>query len=149
MDDDAERRPLIGSPNAETADIAPSPDNYPTRQSLLATFLCALIIFAYSLGSAVQFTPMAQIIEDIVCRSYTLDVSIDSALEDPCKAPDVQSELANIQAWQSTLELIPGMLVAVPYGALADKYGHKAMLTLSSIGIVLHNSSQMAICEAT
>jgi MFS family permease len=96
-----------------------------------------------------MLTPMSKIYEDIICHKYSLQQppAASTPGEDRCKAPDVQSELANLQAWSSTLEYIPGLLVAVPYGALADRYGHKSTLTLASIGILLQVLAQMVICE--
>lgn len=52
-----------------------------------------------------------------------------------------------MQAWQSTLDIIPGALVAVPHGALADKYSHQAVLQLSSVGFLLKIACQIAICK--
>lgn len=122
----------------------------PTRRAVLTAVLCALIIFVYSLGSATLLTPMAKIFEDIICQKYVRQQSKGRrALEgDRCKAPDVQSELATLQAWSATLEYIPGLLVAVPFGTLADRFGHKLVLVLSSIGVMLHVLAQVLICTS-
>jgi MFS family permease len=149
MSEHDEQQPLLGSPDSSGPNTSSRQHSQATRRAVLATFLCALIIFVYSLGSAIMLTPMSKIYEDIICHKYSKQQSPGEPVpgEDRCKAPDVQSELANLQAWSSTLEYIPGLLVAVPYGALADKYGYKSMLTLSSIGLLLQVLAQMVVCE--
>ncbi|KAI4602774.1 hypothetical protein KJ359_007992 [Pestalotiopsis sp. 9143b] len=90
---------------------------------------------------------MAKIFEDIICQRYVRQQSNGRRAleEDRCKAPDVQSELATLQAWSATLEYIPGLLVAVPFGTIADRFGHKLVLVLSSIGVMLHVLAQIII----
>lgn len=58
----------------------------------------------------------------------------------------VQADVANIQAWRSTVETIPSLLLAVPYGLLADKYSASKILALSGLGGVLAMMLDLFIC---
>ncbi|KAH6646789.1 major facilitator superfamily domain-containing protein [Truncatella angustata] len=143
-----EQRPLLESSDLSGPRAPPHQHNDSTRRAFLTAVLCALIIFVYSLGSATMLTPMSKIFEDIICHNHARrQPQAHHALgEDRCKAPDVQSELASLQAWSATLEYIPGLLVAVPYGTIADRFGHKLVLSLSSTGVMLQMLAQIIIC---
>lgn len=148
MSSNDEQSPLLGSPDSSAQRVPRQQRSDPTRRAVLTAVLCALVIFVYSLGSATLLTPMAKIFEDIICQRYVRQQSNGRRAleEDRCKAPDVQSELATLQAWSATLEHIPGLLVAVPFGTIADRFGHKLVLVLSSIGVMLHVLAQIIIC---
>lgn len=148
MSSNDDQSPLLGSPDSSAQGAPRQQRSDPTRRAVLTAVLCALIIFVYSLGSATLLAPMAKIFEDIICQKYVRQQSYGRRAlgEDRCKAPDVQSELATLQAWSATLEYIPGLLVAVPFGTIADRFGHKLALVLSSIGVMLHVLAQILIC---
>ncbi|KAK4135841.1 hypothetical protein BT67DRAFT_262663 [Trichocladium antarcticum] len=58
--------------------------------------------------------------------------------DDPvCKAPDVQGHLAMLRGWQATFDSVPGMLTAVPYGVLSDRWGRRGVLGLGLAGVWL------------
>ncbi|KAK4103346.1 MFS general substrate transporter [Parathielavia hyrcaniae] len=58
--------------------------------------------------------------------------------DDPaCKGPDVQGYLAMLRGWANTFESIPGIVGAVPYGILSDRWGRRPLMGLSLAGIVL------------
>jgi hypothetical protein len=146
MEPHAEQRPLLG-PSDNSFAITEQGSPPAIKQDTLAQFLCIMIIFCFSIGSAVQLTPITQIYETIICSNYSHQGTNHSVPDKGCKAPSIQAELSNVQAWQSTLETIPGILVAVPYGALADRHSHKAVLQLSSMGVMFQIACQMAICK--
>ncbi|KAL2133861.1 hypothetical protein VTI74DRAFT_1533 [Chaetomium olivicolor] len=58
--------------------------------------------------------------------------------DDPvCKGPDVQGYLAMLRGWQATFDCVPGIVGAVPYGVLSDRWGRRPVLALSLGGITL------------
>ncbi|KAG4033905.1 hypothetical protein MFRU_004g04010 [Monilinia fructicola] len=57
--------------------------------------------------------------------------------EAKCKGDEVQKGLNILTAVLETLKMLPGMLMAVPYGLLADKIGRKPVFALTISGILL------------
>jgi len=85
-----------------------SPDPWRTILSIAAFTL----ILAFS--SDIGFVPQTAILQDIVCRKYyaqhTANLSQSSALgpADRCLIEPVQSEVAYINGWKDSLEILPG-----------------------------------------
>ncbi|OIW31379.1 MFS general substrate transporter [Coniochaeta ligniaria NRRL 30616] len=76
--------------------------------------------------------------ENIICRNYYPEVSDNVMAGDPrCKRDDVQGTLATIRGWAYTFDCIPGILGAVPYGIMSDKWGRKPVFVLAISGLVL------------
>jgi MFS family permease len=81
--------------------------------------------------------------EDILCRRHyesTAPLGTHITLPIPeqhCKIPAVQGPLAMLKGWDVAFSSIPGLLLAVPYGYVADKYGRKIVLILGALGVTL------------
>ncbi|KAK4156780.1 major facilitator superfamily domain-containing protein [Chaetomidium leptoderma] len=58
-------------------------------------------------------------------------------VDDPaCKQPDVQGYLAMLRGWGMTFDCLPGIVGAVPYGILSDRWGRRPVLGLGVVGLV-------------
>ena len=63
-------------------------------------------------GAFLGATPQIKIFEDIICRDYyaklnqTIILPLDDAI---CKTEPVQSELALINGWKRTFDVLPSM----------------------------------------
>ncbi|GAB1311559.1 hypothetical protein MFIFM68171_01769 [Madurella fahalii] len=122
------------------------------------TLLAFAIVFLVELGVGMVVPPANAIMESIICRQMHPEVfppglgpgpgfgTLAAATsrfaggivltDDPaCKTPDVQGYLAMLRGWASTFECIPGIVGAVPYGILSDRWGRKGVLGLSLLGI--------------
>ncbi|KAM7192298.1 Major facilitator superfamily domain containing protein [Rhypophila sp. PSN 637] len=114
------------------------PDAWRTILSVAAFIL--MLSFSGDLG----FVPQTAILQDIVCdKYYAQHVADGPALASPaerCLIEPVQSEVAYINGWKDSLEILPAMLLALPYGALADRIGRKPVLLLAVIGCFLNDS---------
>lgn len=147
----SERTPLLES---ESAPLTREPVDSPRKDSRessvlehLGTFsVCIILLVLIEFGAYLATIPLNQVLEENICQRLHLGVAL--APNDPaCKDKSVQSELSLIRGWQSTFDFIPGLLVAVPYGILADKVGRGFVLTLSSLGITLSFGFYVFVCK--
>ncbi|RDW79795.1 hypothetical protein BP6252_04433 [Coleophoma cylindrospora] len=103
-------------------------------------------IFVLSFASTIMGLPALRIYEDIICHRYYENVSglghiglegkIDEGL---CKGDEVQNELNIILGVKQFLTAVPAMLVAVPYGLLADRIGRKPVFGIVVTGYIVSN----------
>lgn len=106
---------------------------------------CLCLLTAIEVGDTLLSVPRTQIEEEILCRNLFPDVA--SSISDPrCKENNVQSELSMLQGLEVTFTLLPGLLMAIPYGIIADRYGRKFVLGLALLGIILTEGCNIMIC---
>ncbi|POR31342.1 Uncharacterized protein TPAR_08440 [Tolypocladium paradoxum] len=135
-----------GRPSEATRLLDPaSPPNPPSPTSSRAKgpspwkaiLSAAAVYLLLSIGSHISLAPQTAILEDIICRQYYaghVDSGSATPANDGCKIDAVQSEVASINGWRDVFETLPAMLLAVPYGTLADRAGRKTVLLLSIVG---------------
>ncbi|KAJ4400236.1 hypothetical protein N0V85_005804 [Neurospora sp. IMI 360204] len=120
--------------------------------------LIQLMVFLSAMGVVISFAPRTRLFEDIICRKYyaihnrTMETTTTTLLsvttnldlsqaqapsESQCKIAPVQDALAELFGWQTFFDGIPGLLLAMYYGVLADKKGRSAVLFRSLLGQVL------------
>lgn len=75
--------------------------------------VCMITIFCLEVGDLLQMAPVNRILEGIICRDFYPEHAGANPLsltDDPrCKSTDVQSKLAMLRGWQSTLDFLPGL----------------------------------------
>lgn len=103
------------------------------------------MLFVDGFGFFVSQAPTTQLFEDIVCRRYYDTPNIMEA--QLCKVPGVQREVAKVFGWQTFFDGIPSLILALWYGALADRYGRRGVLFLSLIGQALSLIWVLFMCE--
>ncbi|KJZ71934.1 hypothetical protein HIM_08690 [Hirsutella minnesotensis 3608] len=121
------------------------PEPLTTSRRLSIAVPCLLLMLAAEIGSNLLTVPMSQIAEGIICRRLYPDVGSETWEDARCKNSTVQAELSMLQGWEITFGLIPGLVTAIPYGLLADKYGRKAILCLSITGMILAQITDIVI----
>ncbi|KAH8721147.1 Efflux pump ustT [Beauveria bassiana] len=156
VDDDgqyAEESPLLRT-LAQTlpSDDDSSPSAYSRPGGSLPTVFkvtvaASVIILISDVVASVPMTPRLVIFEDILCRNYydAWGGSGDSRMCD-CKVEPVQAELAVINGWKETFDTIPGVLVSIPYGALANHIGRTNVLLLALFGSLLSECWLAIVC---
>lgn len=91
-------------------------------------------------------TSLYPIQEAIICQKYFPVSAVDANADPRCKSEIVQAELSLLKGWQLTISLLPGMITAIPYGMVAEAYGHRFVLALSTFGIALTQACYVVIC---
>lgn len=89
--------------------------------------------FLFLFGETLQPAPRIAIYETIVCRQY-----YDSPGPHDCKVAPVQQELAFLGGIERLSIIIPSIL-AIPFAALADRYGHSFVLAIALFGVFLED----------
>ncbi|KAL3424549.1 major facilitator superfamily transporter [Phlyctema vagabunda] len=102
------------------------------------------IVFILEFASMLMKIPSLRIYEDIICHRYYehlsgvghigLNGKIDEGM---CKGDEVQNELNLILGVEQFVIAIPGLLVVIPYGLLADRIGRKPIFLLILVGYIL------------
>lgn len=134
MDEQDERQPLLSS------------GTQPTRKGKKRLSYKAILYLLYALivlvsfGDMIELSPRTRILESIICYKYyeANDPSkillsraevgpgaIGGVDEMNCKIDAVAGELAVIDGYMNTFSMVPGLILAVPYGWVADKYGRE------------------------
>ncbi|KAL1869217.1 hypothetical protein Plec18167_007883 [Paecilomyces lecythidis] len=137
-----EGAPLLGTEEAQAAATSRS-------QKLTVMIAASTLILAMDFGFYLTAAPQMQIFEDIVCRNYlaALGKQADITIaKDTCKSEPVQSELALVNGWKETSDVLPGILLSVPYGVLADHWGRKPVLLLGILGTLLGEIWVRVVC---
>ncbi|KYG47559.1 hypothetical protein M433DRAFT_33285, partial [Acidomyces richmondensis BFW] len=121
-----------------------------SRQTI--TFLILAVVVIVSFGGQLMESPQIRIKESIICYAYYEDTdrskisvgrdvigpgAIGGVAELWCKADAVQGQLAILQGYQEFFDGVPSILLAIPFGWAADKYGRKPILSLALVGVVL------------
>lgn len=111
----------------------------------------AMMLFIDGLGYCMSLAPQTQLLEDIVCRQYyKVENSgpIGRPSEKMCKDPAVQDVVANLFGWQTFFDGIPGLVLAIWFGVLADKQGRRRVFFLSVVGQILGACWVLFICRS-
>ncbi|KAL2867573.1 MFS transporter [Aspergillus lucknowensis] len=105
-----------------------------TRSAFAVTIAISVLLMLADICNDITLAPRMVIFEDIICRDYYTDIA---GVTD-CKIEPVQSELARINGWKRTFTMIPGLVLSIPYGALADRIGRSKVLSLALCGVLLN-----------
>ncbi|GIK06760.1 hypothetical protein Aspvir_002411 [Aspergillus viridinutans] len=130
--DECEETPLLGHDH-------PSESRRSTHARWILIVL-SLGIIAINFGSYLAMAPQIQIFESIICRKLHPEIALlttQEQIDARCKAPDMQGELALVNGWKETLDTLPGIFLALPFGLMADQAGRKVVLRLSLLGLIM------------
>ncbi|OAA52990.1 Major facilitator superfamily [Cordyceps fumosorosea ARSEF 2679] len=114
-----------------------------TRPVSVVTILVYIVYFvALELSQSLPGNAFHQVVEENLCRDMHGRTDAEFCGADN----DVQSALAVLFAWHGTAQLVPGLLTAIPYALLADRYGQKPFIILNTFGIALAAAGDRLIC---
>ncbi|GAB1736001.1 hypothetical protein NU219Hw_g6056t1 [Hortaea werneckii] len=144
-----EATPLLSTENGTIENIHST--HLPRRWQTL-TYLLMLVIFLAGAGDSIVESPTTRIFESVICYRYfesedPSKIQLGRAAVGPgaiggveeryCKADYVQQQLASLAGYQTLFEGFPSLLLAVPFGWLADRYGRKPVLMLGLFSFLL------------
>lgn len=116
-----------------------------SRRRLIVSSL--LILLSCNLYSIIVDTAGNQLVEGAACKQ--LHPEVTDWYRDPiCKSLDVQDRLALITGWEFSWALVPGLLLAIPYGVFMDRYGPRAMLVLVALGGLVTQTLYLAVSKS-
>lgn len=108
-------------------------------------YICVLFLIFTDLPSFMGEGPMLRMLELGACREY-YTVHDPDAIGDYsdiperlCKLPEIQSRVARLRSLMAFVEAAPGLLLAIPYGILADTRGRPLVVGLCLLGILLRD----------
>ncbi|KAI1170276.1 major facilitator superfamily domain-containing protein [Nemania sp. FL0916] len=150
----SESEPLLSSPAGNPTvpgrnELGSEQPQATTINSRYVFGLSVLIITLIDTGEYISAASKLQILEDLICRDHFSARSplLAAAVpQDPCKDDAVQARLASLIGWQVLTRNIPTLLLAIPYGALADSRGRRPVATLAFLGAALAYSWTFLIC---
>lgn len=112
----------------------------PARYTIPLVYLTS---FLFLFGETLQPAPRLAIYESIICAQHY--GSPATGAQHDCKIAPVQQELAFLSGIERLSIIIPSIL-AIPFAALADRYGHSLILAVAIFGIFLEDAWPFLVC---
>ncbi|KAI1119891.1 major facilitator superfamily domain-containing protein [Nemania abortiva] len=136
---------VYGESSVETDCLLLPASSRPPDGPLLALFVCFLLTIVVDVGGGLTAAPEVRLLENAVCRAHYRvadpcviglppSAYVDESL---CKIDEVQVHLAYLRAWKRWCDTLPGALLSLHYGRLADRWGRKPILILGIAGVLL------------
>lgn len=141
----SETSPLVGDgrPPRDPPEDVPTQSSHNHPRLLRVVTLVIVTVFVIQVADSMTKAPLMRLLEAVICRKYYKSAEladIDLSLpipEENCKLPPIQSQLAIFKGWDMVISCIPGIILSVPYGILADKHGRRFVLLLGRAGVIL------------
>ncbi|KAJ5945417.1 hypothetical protein N7516_005585 [Penicillium verrucosum] len=130
-----ETAPLLGSYTIK-------PSQHPKK--LLISIVCVIFLLSADFGFFMSTAPQMAVYEEIICRDY--QATLIPPEVNPCKSDAVQGELALVIGYQNTFDVLPGLILSLPYGVMSDRWGRRPLLYLSLLGILLGEIWVRIVC---
>ncbi|OOG01168.1 hypothetical protein ASPCADRAFT_137477 [Aspergillus carbonarius ITEM 5010] len=137
-------------PPSETTSLLAEHDEHPvqrksaTRRAHRVLLSACLIAVTLDFGNYLSVAPQLQAFESIICQRLHPELfanipggGLPLVASPSCKSADVQGDLALLKGWMNTFDQLPGIILALPYGLMADRIGRKPVLAMSLLGIIM------------
>lgn len=123
-----------------------------SRNTVLLIFFCAVCLAGCA--DQIMDSPMSRIYEAVICYRYyehadPTKIQIGREAVGPgaiggveemwCKVDPVQSELAMLRGYQQLFDGFPALLLAIPFGAAADRWGRKPFMILGLLSFLFRS----------
>ena len=147
-------------PPSETTSLLAEHDEHPvqrksaTRRAHRVLLSACLIAVTLDFGNYLSVAPQLQAFESIICQRLHPELfanipggGLPLVASPSCKSADVQGDLALLKGWMNTFDQLPGIILALPYGLMADRIGRKPVLAMSLLGIIMEEIAIRFICK--
>jgi hypothetical protein len=120
---------------------------------IVLVILVFLLVAIVDVGAFLAEPPKTRVFEANICLQYYKEhdpskiTEGGTVPEELCKEDVIQQRLAMIFGWQDLFDAAPGILLAVPFGTLADKVGRKWVFVASLMGLQLSSAWVLLICK--
>ena len=170
---DEERQPLLSPSTDDERHPLLSPDSQQSHRPRIWQWLAGgstavtdfllnnpILICTFGLQFCFYFAkhmvevPSIKLFEQAICNRYynrhkELAFSFENSVDEHlCKIPPIQDELANLVGLKFTFDALPGLLTALYYGSIADRFGRRLVLALCCAGTLGSLLWILLICYA-
>ncbi|KAJ4386830.1 hypothetical protein N0V93_009728 [Gnomoniopsis smithogilvyi] len=137
---DTEATPFITSPASPDEEIDHEDD--PRARLRWPVILYSFtIVFLVEIALNICWPAWNAMLEKGICAEMVPDLAgfliAGDDLDPRCKEADVQGRLAMYRGWSYTIDALPTIVLAVPFGSLSDKWGRKPVGILAIVGLFL------------
>jgi hypothetical protein len=114
--------------------------------------LCIVSNLMVEIGDFLIRAPFMRILESILCRQYWQQhdrtrFPTGEIDEERCKIGSIQADLAMLKGWDLLFSCLPTMLMTIPMGIVADRYGRKRLMFISLLGLTMATTwMQIVVC---
>lgn len=158
----SESSPLLRSPRVSRGEYFDLPKTARSKRSpqvIMAITMVVLLLI--TCGDQLMDSPQTRIIESVICYEYWEKVdpskleigregvgpgAVGGVAEIWCKTDAVQSQLALLRGWQTFLDGFPSLVLAIPFGWAADRFGRKPVLLMGVISFPLRAGWIQFVC---
>jgi MFS family permease len=156
-----ENTALITKPHHNLESVTPPSTSNPAKPYKRILFILCLILVLLQCGDELSASPNTRIAEAIICyrhyesadptrlladRATVGPGAIGGVAEITCKVEAVQSQLSSLRGYQGFLNGLPSLLLALPFGWAADKYGRKPFMFLGTLSFVFKATWIQTVC---
>jgi hypothetical protein len=149
-----EGAPLLSPVESDTTSSQPEPVKKKKKPWIILVVLVFLLVAIVDVGAFLAEAPKTRVYEANICLHYYKQhdpskIGRDGTVpEELCKEDAIQQKMANIMGWQDMFDAIPSILLAIPFGTLADKHGRKWVFLASLMGLQFSSAWVLLICES-
>ncbi|KAF1999027.1 MFS general substrate transporter [Amniculicola lignicola CBS 123094] len=150
--EEEEGAPLLSPTRTDSPFLTPEAPSKKSKPWIILCVLIFLLVAIVDFGEFMAQAPKTRVFEANLCLRHYQEydpskIRPDGTVEETlCKLDPIQNKLASIFGWQDTFDAIPGILLAIPFGTLADKYGRKWIFALGLFGLQCQSAWVLFIC---
>lgn len=145
----AEHERLLPEPageNSAESEVPRELEQGPTWQHFIHVLAVGIAVYvSFTLAGAFMSVSSNQLIQGAACQQLYPDVREPYA-DERCNSDSVQSRLSLIIGWELTFSLMPGMIMAVPYGMLMDRVGVRLFSAVLFVASAVAQALEFIVC---